>query len=156
MDVWFQILPKQWYITLLNHGITWVSFELNKQKRVYYMISHYCGECIMWPHVIGIASSLSTFFWIRLACVLKNVIDMVKISLRFYYYVHPRISYYLPHDWQKKLTRVINNTAFYFIWQFCFIYVQIRHVTGLGEAFCNGPGTEFVCSPYHIFKFLVL
>ena len=30
------------------------------------------------------------------------------------------------------------------------------HVLGLGEKFCDGPGNEFVCSPYHLFKSLVL
>ena len=25
------------------------------------------------------------------------------------------------------------------------------HVPGLGEKFCNSPGTEFVCSPYYLF-----
>ena len=25
-----------------------------------------------------------------------------------------------------------------------------RHVPGLGEQFCDGPGTEFVCSPYQL------
>ena len=27
----------------------------------------------------------------------------------------------------------------------------IWHVLGLGKKFCNGPGTEFVCSLYHLF-----
>ena len=29
------------------------------------------------------------------------------------------------------------------------------HISGLGEKFCNGPGTEFVCSLYHLFFVLV-
>ena len=29
----------------------------------------------------------------------------------------------------------------------------IRNVPGLGEKFCNGPGSVFVCSPYHFFSF---
>ena len=27
----------------------------------------------------------------------------------------------------------------------------VRHVSGLGEKFCNGPGTEFLCYSYHLF-----
>ena len=27
-----------------------------------------------------------------------------------------------------------------------------RHVPVLGKKFCNGPGKEFVCSPFHFFK----
>ena len=30
------------------------------------------------------------------------------------------------------------------------IFFHTRHFPGLGERFCNGPGTEFVCSPYHL------
>ena len=34
--------------------------------------------------------------------------------------------------------------------------ILTRNVPGLGEKFCDGPGTEFVCSPYRIYWFLVL
>ena len=27
------------------------------------------------------------------------------------------------------------------------------NIPGLGEKFCNGPGTVFMCSPYHLFIF---
>ena len=29
----------------------------------------------------------------------------------------------------------------------------VGHVPGLVNKLCNGPGTEFMCSPYHLFSF---
>ena len=35
-------------------------------------------ECIIWSHVLCLALSVSTSLWIRLHCVLKNIIDTTK------------------------------------------------------------------------------
>ena len=72
MHEWFQILSKNWYRTWSAHDITWVCCELNKLRDVH--------KCIMWYFIISIASSVFTFNWISLTCVLKNVIDTTKIS----------------------------------------------------------------------------
>ena len=111
MDKWVQIISKQWYRTLSTNEITWFCFELNKLQRVY-VISSYYGECFVWYYVIGPAFIVSTFTWISLARVLKNVIDTMEIWSRLYYYVHLLIAHYLLQNWQIMLMPVIKKTVF--------------------------------------------
>ena len=95
---WVHIISNQWYITVSTHEIVW--FFVNEQKY---------GEWIMWYCIISIAFRVSTFSCIRSARVLKNVIDLTKMSLILYYFVHPLIYNHTPHYQQSTLMCVIKN-----------------------------------------------
>ena len=66
----------------------------------------------MWSCGIGPMCSVSTFSWIISARVLKNVIDMTKMSSKLYYCVQFLIHQYVPHDQQSTLTYVKNKTLY--------------------------------------------
>ena len=76
------------------------------------------GKCIMWYHIIGLAFSVPTFSWIRLACMLKNITDTMKISSKFVLLrSFPHISISTP--WPTKHNNAYKQQdGFYFTRQF--------------------------------------
>ena len=118
MDDWVQILSNQWYITLSTHETTYVSCEVNKLWEVY--------KWIIWSGVIGLTFSISMFSWIRSDCVLKNVINITKMSFKFGLLRSvPNISISTPL-YTNHAHMCQQQDGFYFTLQFYFIYLKIH------------------------------
>ena len=79
----------------------------------------------MWSRIIDLAFNVSTFFWIRLAGVLKNIINMTKFHKGF---INAFIPLYLNiyHVINKAWPRVSTTRQFYFTQKNCFLYYQIH------------------------------
>ena len=80
----------------------------------------------MWSCVLGLVFSVSTFSWIRSACVLENVIDMTKniiniILLRSF----PNI--YLSYPWLTKHAYACHqqDVFIYFAQQFLYLSLNL-------------------------------
>ena len=121
MNNWVHFIPNQWYRMLYTRDIIWVYCELNKISEVYYVISYYQTRI---QHLYFLLNKFS--LWAQ------NFMDMGKIALVLYCYIHYLISHYLPRDWQITLMGVINKTVSIFTWQFCIIYVWI-HVSKINK-----------------------
>ena len=122
MYYWVQILFNQWYITLLSHDIIWVCCEVNKLRKVYYVIPRYQYH-VQRIYVYGI----------RLDRLLKDIIDTIKISSKVVILgSFPNILIYT-HDWKITLTHVNNKTGFQFSRQFCFSLLSKPYISNISN-----------------------
>ena len=96
--------------------MSWFYWKLNKLQYVY--------KCIIWSRVISLTISISMFYWINSAHVLKNVTNTTKISLKVVLLLpFTNIPIYLP--WYTKQPHAFHKQILFYTVVFFFTQESI-------------------------------